>query len=180
MATQGKIARHLDLSTRALQDLMDREVVPRSSDLDEVRVAYIRHLRARAAGHGGEDGLDLATERARLDRARAELAEHQLAERRGELMPVVDGEFAVATFASGLHQRLLAIPNQCAPDAAVESDPSAVAEIVRRYIIEALAELSGLRIVKAKGPHARELEALLLEFREHVHQLLAGEATETQ
>mgnify|MGYP001184545427 CR=1 FL=1 len=64
MPTQQQIAEHLDLSQKQVSELMERLAIDwQACGMDEIRVAYIRNLRDRAAGHRSEDGLDLVRER---------------------------------------------------------------------------------------------------------------------
>lgn len=55
MATQKDLAKHLDLSTRRVRDLLKTGILPAggagtSHDLDACRVAYINYLRGVASG----------------------------------------------------------------------------------------------------------------------------------
>lgn len=54
MATQAEIGTHLDLSDRSVRELLTKGVLPSAPrgehDLDACRLAYVRHLRAVAAG----------------------------------------------------------------------------------------------------------------------------------
>lgn len=63
--TQIEIARHLDMSDRNLRDVLKNlNLDHKDSSLSDVRVAYIRDLRDKAAGRGGEDQSNLAKARA--------------------------------------------------------------------------------------------------------------------
>lgn len=87
---QKEIAEHLDLSQPAVSGLMDRLSIDwKTSTMDEIRVAYIRHLREQAAGRAASGDLDLATERARLAKEQADKVAMQNAVTRGDLAPVV-------------------------------------------------------------------------------------------
>ena len=67
MATHNELSRHLDLSTRAIADLLPKlGLSSRDVDLEKARIAYIRHLRRVAAGHQSDTGLNLTQERAKL------------------------------------------------------------------------------------------------------------------
>jgi hypothetical protein len=67
MATHSELSKHLDLSTRAIADLLPKLGLPsRDVNLEKARIAYIRHLRRVAAGHQSITGLDLTQERAKL------------------------------------------------------------------------------------------------------------------
>ena len=87
---QKEIAEHIDLSQPAVSGLMDRLGIDwKTSTIDEIRVAYIRHLREQAAGRAASGDLDLATERARLAKEQADKVAMQNAVTRGDLAPVV-------------------------------------------------------------------------------------------
>ena len=95
MATQNELAAYLDLSQQAVSKLKTAGVLPSptgrgSYDLDVSRVAYIRHLRAGAAGRGGGRDDSLEAQRARLAAAQAEAQERKNAHDRGELVRLAD------------------------------------------------------------------------------------------
>lgn len=57
MANRDELAKHLDLTTRQITNLLKQGVIPpakgrASYDIDASRIAYIRHLRWRASGQG--------------------------------------------------------------------------------------------------------------------------------
>jgi len=88
--TQQTIAEHLDLSQPTVSDLLQRLGIDwRKSTIDDVRVAYIRHLREQAAGRFSDGPLDLMNERARLAKEQADRLELQNAQTRKELAPIV-------------------------------------------------------------------------------------------
>lgn len=63
--TQSMIAAHLDMSDRNLRDVLNGLGIDwKKSSLDEIRVSYIRDLREKAAGRGGDDNKTLARQRA--------------------------------------------------------------------------------------------------------------------
>ncbi|MFP3624620.1 MarR family transcriptional regulator, partial [Burkholderia sp. SIMBA_051] len=69
MPTQQQIADHLDLDQSAVSRLVDKLGIDyRQASVDDVRIAYIRHLREMAAGRGSNTGIDLVAERAMTER----------------------------------------------------------------------------------------------------------------
>lgn len=68
--------------TRALK--IDRDV----ATLDDVRIAYVRDLREKAAGRGGDDQAALTRARTREAVAGAQIKETQFLESCGALVPV--------------------------------------------------------------------------------------------
>jgi phage terminase Nu1 subunit (DNA packaging protein) len=96
---------------------------------------------ARARGTG-EGGLDPAAERARKDRAQAELAEQMLASRGGALVPADEIKRAWAQLVIAAKSKLLALPRALAARLlTIESAPE-IEALLRQHIVEALAELS--------------------------------------
>lgn len=134
MPTQKAIAAHLDLSTTRVKEYLAKGVIPREGTLDEIRVAYIRHLRARKGG--------VTDERTRLDAAKADVEEMRGAKMRGELVPATDQARVVIALSSVTASRMRAIPVRVAPDLAAESDRSRCREIVESAIDEALYDLA--------------------------------------
>ena len=108
---QKEIAEHIDLSQPAVSGLMDRLGIDwKTSTIDEIRVAYIRHLREQAAGRAASGALDLATERARLAKEQADKVAMQNAVTRGDLAPVVMIEEVLTKTAARLAGIFDAIP----------------------------------------------------------------------
>ena len=89
MPTQQQIADHLGLDQSAVSRHLGALGLDwKAATLDEVRVAYIKHLRAVAAGHMSQDGVDLTYERAMTERVERELKLLTLAEKRGQVVNV--------------------------------------------------------------------------------------------
>lgn len=109
---QAEVAAHLDLSDRSVRELEPKLSLPTGYTLAEFRIAYIRHLREVAAGRMGEgtEGLELATERARLAKEQADKIAMQNAERRGELAPVAAMEMVIAAVGAKVGRILDTIP----------------------------------------------------------------------
>jgi len=147
--TQQTIADHLDLSQQAVSDLLQRLGINwRNSTLDEVRVAYIRHLRDKAAGRSAEGGLDLAAERAALAKVQRERIEMQNAITRRELAPVIVIEEVLAKAGSRVAGILDAIPGMVKRrSAAVSSEDLALiaAEVAKARNIAAAVSLGDLQ-----------------------------------
>ena len=97
MATQVEIARHLDLSERRLRDVIQAIGIDHTQlTLDEIRIAYIRDLRDKAAGRGGDDQLNLA--RARAEESQIKAAKLRLEYQR-EIGATICAEDAAAVIA---------------------------------------------------------------------------------
>jgi hypothetical protein len=86
MSTQKQIADHLDLSQAEVSKLMAELGIDwQGTDLETIRVQYIRRLRAAAAGHRSGD-MDLVAERVQTERVDRELKQFTLAEKKGSLV----------------------------------------------------------------------------------------------
>ncbi|MET3134623.1 hypothetical protein AAKU55_004923 [Oxalobacteraceae bacterium GrIS 1.11] len=91
--TQQHIADHLDLSQAEVSKFLRQlDLDLKVSSLDDVRVAYLRKLRAQAAGHRSDDGHDLVRERVMTERVDRELKIFTLAEKKGQLINVAQLE----------------------------------------------------------------------------------------
>jgi hypothetical protein len=142
------------------------------------RALFYRPYQALEAYYtlGGEQGLDPQAERARLDRARAELAEHQLRVATGEYGPVADFEFTSVAFWSGVNQRFQGMGTRLALDLAGEASPPACQSLVDAAVREIMGEIADLRVIRTKaGRKQSRLDALLLEYRQKIHALLSQE-----
>lgn len=64
----------------------------KTASMDEIRLAYLSHLRGVAAGHRSADGMDLARERALTEQVDRELKMLTLAEKKGQLVNVAQLE----------------------------------------------------------------------------------------
>ncbi len=109
MPTQQEIAAHLGLNqsevSRHLAVLgLDWKAVP----MDEIRLAYIAHLRGVAAGHRSADGMDLARERAMTEQVDRELKLLTLAEKKGALVNLAQLEPELARMVVAFRTELLA------------------------------------------------------------------------
>ena len=139
------IARLLDLSERRVQQLAHEGVIPKAErgayDLVGAVRGYVRYLRdliQKAAGGVS----DLPTERTRLVKAKADLAELEACQRRGELVPVADTVLAWTAVTARLRTRLLALPDKLAPLVHDAQSPAAVRALLRSAIHDALADLA--------------------------------------
>ncbi|WP_288129982.1 terminase small subunit [Accumulibacter sp.] len=109
--TQTEIGEHLAMSQAAAGDMLRRLGIDwNESTLDDIRVAYIRHLREIAAGRAGSGDLDLASERAMLARSQRERIDLANAVTRRELAPVILIEQVLARAGSKVAGILDGIP----------------------------------------------------------------------
>lgn len=159
MATQTDIAAHLDLSDRSVRELLDKGVLPNARrgalNLDQCRVAYIRHLREMAAGRGtGPSADDLTAERARLAREQADHYALKNAAMRLELLPRADITRAVSAAFQIVRDRLTSLPARLAGPLARLSEPADVRVRLSDAVNGVLVELSEERVVSTAEEHA--------------------------
>ena len=158
MATQADVAAHLDLTDRTVRDLKRRGVFGADGrgqmDLDACRIAYIRHLRERAAGRASDDaeaeGLDLTAERARLAREQADHFAMKNARERKELAPLADITAALVAVIEMAKAKLMRVPAKVA-----KSDGKLKARIADA-LEDALDELSVARVEEELGGGGQE------------------------
>lgn len=109
MPSQKAIAEHLDLSQPEVSGFLAESGINwRTTDLAAIRVAYIRKLRAAAAGHRSTDGGDLIAERVMTERVDRELKELQLAEKKGQLVNLAQLEPELVQMVASFRTELLA------------------------------------------------------------------------
>lgn len=102
----------------------------------------------RTGSRGGSEkgdeggGADLHDARARREQALAELAELELAEKRGELVSVAEVEKALVSKILGVRDSLDTLADRLSPLLAAESDPAKVYAMLRGEIRQVLAQLS--------------------------------------
>ena len=151
MATQAYCARLLGISERRFRELRDEGVIPDAEkgeyEVERIVPAYCAHLREVAAGRGGGEGqVAKSTEDARLLKARADKAEMEAAEMRGQLVPVDQISGAMHTAVIIMKTRLGAVPAKTAPLVAGVKSIPAVERVIRENIEEALAELAKVEV----------------------------------
>ncbi len=142
MATQSEIAKHIDLSIRAVRDHMVNGVITKGGTLDEARTAYIRHLREVAAGRS-TNSADYTVERTRLTKAQADEKEIQVKQLQGDLIPATMVLEEWTKMLSSIRSKLLALPNRMAVLMPGISTYREAEQILKKYIYETLTELSG-------------------------------------
>lgn len=147
MATIVEIAKHIGVTPKYVQDLLNDGVIERKErgkyDLDECRNAYIKKLRESAAGRASSGELDLVSERARLAKEQADAKEMENAIERGELVYIEDVAKQVEGQMTKVRTKMLAIPTKYAPELHTVATAREVQQILEEAITEALNELVG-------------------------------------
>jgi hypothetical protein len=75
-------------------------------------------------------------------RARAELAEHQLGERKGEYVAGADVEAFLVRVCGGMSHRMQAVPQKAAPEVRAASSDAQAEALLRAHVDETLTELA--------------------------------------
>ena len=121
-----------------------KRLAPLLSESDSPTLAHaLDSTRALSLIYGeGAEGLDPAQERALLDRTRREIAELDLEERRGHLIPAETVSEKWTSIAGNVRSKLLNLPGRLTTSAYGTDTPEAHEQIAKRLIHEALAELS--------------------------------------
>ncbi|UEP27052.1 MarR family transcriptional regulator [Burkholderia sp. B21-007] len=113
MPTQQQIADHLDLDQSAVSRFVDKVRLDyRAVSIDEIRIAYIRHLREVAAGRSSETGIDLVAERAMTERVDREIKLLTLAEKKGQLVNATQLEQAYGLMVGAFQTELLSLSDK--------------------------------------------------------------------
>ena len=146
------IAQVFGITTRRVQQLFKEDVIPGERrnnalrfDLQETCKAYIQHLRDEAAAKNPtEQSLEKQRleEDVRLKRAKAEEAELELDELRGNLHRSSDVEEAINGLVYSVRSNLTALPGRLAKDAYGAKSEAEVSQIVKREIELIMRDLS--------------------------------------
>lgn len=147
MATQVEVSKHLGVSTTVISDLTGRGVLEKTGrngyDLEQCRLAYLKHLRDAASGRAASGDLDLGAERARLAKEQADAKEMENAVERGELVYIEKVAKQFEAQLTKVRTKLLAVPTKVAAEAHAAATVKEVREIVETAVVEALDELVG-------------------------------------
>ncbi len=137
------IARLLDLTTRRVQQLSNEGVIPKAErgryELVPAVRGYIAYLKERSINPGV---VSFDEVRARKIAAEAEMAEIELREKKGQLIPASEVVASWGEIVGACRSKLLAVPAKIAPVVAVEDNPAVCKQIVEEQIGEALYELA--------------------------------------
>ena len=143
MPTQVEIAAHLDLDQSAVSRwLNDAGIDWRAASMDDIRVAYLRQLRAQAAGHKSASGDDLVAERVKTERVSRELMLLNLAEKQGTLIHVEQLRPMYAQMIGAFKTELLALPDKLKAELDALHGINVDAELLNAHVRAALEQLS--------------------------------------
>lgn len=143
MATQQDIADHLGVNQSEISRHMAGLGIDwKTATLDEVRLAYLVHIRAVAAGHRSHDGMDLTRERALTEQVDRELKTLVLAEKKGQLVNVAQLEPELTRQYMAFRAELEASADKLKDDLDALYGIDVDLQLITTYIREALAHLS--------------------------------------
>lgn len=143
MATLKDIGRHLDMSERNAGTVCSNLGITQSTaSLDDVRVAYIRDLREKAAGRGGDAQGELVQARIRETNANADLKELQTKEKSGELVNVAEIEPRLFAMVTAARQELLTLPEKLASDVKALHGVDVDVSLIQERIYDSLKHLA--------------------------------------
>ena len=143
------IARLLDLSERRVRQLSAEGVIPKAArgryELVGAVRGYVRYLRDLILKDEA-GAADYGTERARLVKAKADLAEMEAARMRGDLLPAPEVAAAWTEIVALLRARLLVLPDKLAP---LIHETTTIAEsraVLKKAIHEVLTEIAATEV----------------------------------
>lgn len=137
------ISKLLDLTPRRVQQLSKEGVIPK---LDRGRYelvpavrGYIRYLKERSINPGV---VSFDEVRARKTAAEAEMAELELLQRKGDLIPMQQVVDTWLELIASCRSKMLSMPAKLAPVVAVEDNPAVCKQLVEEQMMEALDEIA--------------------------------------
>ncbi|MEO5334969.1 MAG: hypothetical protein H7839_23390 [Magnetococcus sp. YQC-5] len=147
--TQIEVAAHLDISPRNLSDVLKMLGLPsKNIDLDQTRIACIRHLRSIASRHPVQlgkpstGGLNLTQERAGLVAAQRQVAELQLAQTKRILLDAATVAKDAFDMARRTRDRIFGVAPRVAARLADETDIKTIEKILLDELRIAMTELA--------------------------------------
>lgn len=143
MPTQQQIADHLDLDQSAVSRFVDKvQLDYRVASIDEIRVAYIRHLREVAAGRSSGTGIDLVAERAKTEIVDREIKLLTLAEKKGQLVNAAQLEQAYGVMVGAFQTELLSLSDKLVQELRTLYGVEVDVEWLNEHIYGCLEQLS--------------------------------------
>lgn len=144
MPTQQEIADHLGINQSEVSRHMSALSIDwKTAGMDEIRLAYLAHLRGVAAGHRSADGIDLARERALTEQVDRELKMLTLAEKKGQLVNVTQLEPELARQYMAFKAELEARDDKLKEELDLLYGIEVDLELISTHTRNALAHLSG-------------------------------------
>lgn len=146
-ATQADLARHIDVSPQRVKELAAQGIIPKyprgEVDIDEARIAYIRHMREAATRSNSDKSDERKSAELRKLQAEADRAEARAGLATGDLIPTEIVLDIVQPMYANTRMSLLALPEHMAQRVVGLENLKAVAEILRLEMETALSNLDG-------------------------------------
>lgn len=141
--TQEQLSIHLDMSERNFRDVQTAlSINCKTNTVDEIRFAYIRHLREQAAGRATNGELNLADERAKLAQQQTIRIEMQNAVTQREYGPIAALEQGLSDAMARAASQLDTIPGKLkmSSDKLTSADLNLVSSVIAE-VRNSLADL---------------------------------------
>jgi len=137
VVTASDLAKLINLSHQRIRILVDEGVLDRGP-MDTYQAIdncsrYVKYLRSQTRKNSGKD---------RMTNAKAQMAELDLQQREGTLVPMAEIEQLLADMVLRFRSRIRAIPSRLAPMVAPETDVKAIYKLCEKFHDEALEELA--------------------------------------
>lgn len=146
LITVGELAKLLDLTPQRVRQLVNEGVLPKASRgsyaMRACVNAYINFLRDKTVTASGSQH-DYRTEKARLTKAQAEIAEIELAQKRGELASISDFEKATEAVMRTIRTNMMNIPQRAVTRLLGETDETTFKDVLQDEIRQALETTAG-------------------------------------
>lgn len=143
MPTQQQIAEHLDLDQSAVLRFVDKVRLDyRAVSIDEIHIAYIRHMSEVEAGRSSETGIDLVAERAMTERVDREIKLLTLAEKRGPLVNAAQLEQEYGLTVGAFQTKLLSLSEKLVQELHALYGVEVDVEWLNEHVCECLEQLS--------------------------------------
>lgn len=143
MPTQQEVADHLDMTQKSASEALKKLSIDwTKSTLDEIRVAYIRHLRSVASGHKSEEGYDLIMEKVLSERVDREYKSLLVAEKRGQLVNVEQLKPELVQMVSAFRIELLSRDDKLKADLDAQYGIDVDVKLLNEYTHNAMAQLA--------------------------------------
>ena len=152
MATQQQLADHLDMSQQQISDIMRRLGINWNvASIDDVRIAYIRHLRGVASDHETSNGDSLTAERVLTERVDRELKQMQLEEKKSVLINVDQLEPVLTNMVAVYRDELLTRDDKLKADLDALYGIDLDLQLLNEHTFAALGQLSKYAPEQAGG-----------------------------
>ena len=149
------LAKLLDITERRVRQLSAEGVIPRVARgryemIGSVR-GYIRYLRDLNI-QGDVGPADYGTQRARLVKARADLAEMEASQIRGDLLFAPDVTAAWTEIVALMRARLLVLPDKIAPVVHETTSIAQAKDVIKKAVYEVLSEIAATNVEVTPRP----------------------------